>query len=47
MDFDPKLMLLRSPRDVFKYLARNHTQLPPEITVKWCPLKIDVMVVPL
>ena len=43
MDYDPKPMPLRNPRDVLEYLAKNGIQLPPEI-MEWCPLKTDVMV---
>ena len=47
MDFDPKSTPLYSPRDVFKYLAKNDIQVPPKIMVKWCHLKTDVTVAPL
>ena len=46
MDFNPKLMPLRSPRDVFEYLAKNDIQVPPEIMVESCPLKTDVTMAP-
>jgi len=46
MDFDPKLTPLRSPSDVFEYLAKSDVQVPHEIMVEWCPLKTDVTVVP-
>jgi len=44
IDFDPKLMPLRSQRDILDYIAKNDVKLPDEILVEWCPLKTDVMV---
>jgi len=46
MNFDPKPTPLHSPRDVFKYLAKNDVQVLPESMVEWCPLKTDVTVAP-
>ena len=46
IDLDPKLMPLRSQRDILDYIAKNDVKLPDKILVEWCPLKTNVMVSP-
>ena len=44
--FRSKVDASPQPEGHFRILAKNGVQVPPEITMEWCPLKTNVTVVP-
>jgi len=39
MDFNPKMSILRSQKEVDAYLAKYNVRLPSNVQVEWCPPK--------